>query len=261
MAGALFIGTSGWNYRHWGNDRFYPRTLSQKEWLSFYTRHFFTVELNSTFYRLPSPETFSNWAKTVPAKFVFAVKANRFITHIKRLKEPEQSVRLFLSHLSRLGKKRGPILFQLPPQMKVDPGRLKGLIRCLKKQKGLRIVLEFRHESWLTDEVYELVEDAGWTICLADWPHLKQPPLLAPFCYIRRHGASALYASCYSDEQLAQDADLAMKLAKQGKDVYIYFNNDAQAYAVKNAQTLIRMIKPEYLATGARKKTGGQNWR
>ena len=252
MTGKIFVGTSGWNYHHWGNDLFYPRAISQKEWLAFYARHFSTVELNSTFYRLPSPEIFARWAQTVPAKFLFAVKANRFITHIKRLKEPEQSLRLFLSHLSRLRKKRGPILFQLPPQMKVDPVRLQGMIRCLKRRQGLRVVLEFRHESWFTDEVYELVEDAGWTICLADRPDLKQPPLLGPFCYIRCHGASALYASCYSDDQLAQDAELAMRLAKEGKDVYIYFNNDAQAYAVKNAQTLMGMIPPAYLAPGTK---------
>jgi uncharacterized protein YecE (DUF72 family) len=249
MAGSVFIGTSGWNYRHWRNDRFYPRGLGQKEWLHFYARHFCTVELNSTFYRLPPPETFAHWARTVPAEFVFAVKASRFITHIKRLKEPEESVRRFLSHASRLGKKLGPALFQLPPQMTVDPGRIKGLIQYLKRRKGLKVVFEFRHESWFTNEVYELLEDAGWTICLADWPGLKQSPLLGPFCYIRRHGASALYASCYSDEQLLRDAEFAMRLAKKGKDVYIYFNNDAQAHAVKNAQTLIGMIKPTYLAS------------
>lgn len=250
MAGSVFIGTSGWNYRHWGSDRFYPKGLSQKEWLNFYTRHFCTVELNNTFYRLPPPETFVHWTRTVSANFVFAVKASRFITHIKRLKEPEESVKRFLSHASRLGKKLGPVLFQLPPQMTVEPVRVQGLIQCLKKRKGLRVVLEFRHESWFTNEVYELIEDAGWTICLTDWPDLKQPPLLGPFCYIRRHGARALYASCYSDDQLAQDAELAMRLAKQGKDVYIYFNNDAQAHAVKNAQALVGMIKPGYLAPG-----------
>lgn len=251
MTGRIFVGTSGWNYRHWGDDLFYPRALSQNEWLAFYAGHFGTVELNSTFYRLPSPEIFARWAETVPSRFVFAVKANRFITHIKRLKEPEQSVRLFLSHLSRLGKKLGPILFQLPPQMKADPGRLEGLIRCLKRRRPLKVALEFRHESWLKEEVYKLVDDAGWTLCLADWPDFgREIPVLGPFCYIRRHGATALYAGCYSDEQLAGDAKFAVKLAKQGKDVYIYFNNDAEGYAVKNAQTLIAMIQPKYLAPG-----------
>jgi uncharacterized protein YecE (DUF72 family) len=249
MAGSVFIGTSGWNYHHWRNDRFYPRGLSQKEWLGFYARHFCTVELNSTFYRLPPPQIVTHWARTVPANFVFAVKASRFITHIKRLKEPEESAKRFLSHISRLGKKLGPVLFQLPPQMKVDSERLKGLIQCLKRRKGLRVVLEFRHESWFTDEVYKVIDEAGWTVCLTDWPDLAQPPLPGPFCYIRRHGASALYASCYSDDQLAQDAEFATRLAEQGEDVYIYFNNDAQAHAVKNAQTLIGMINPAYLAS------------
>jgi uncharacterized protein YecE (DUF72 family) len=245
MRGRIFIGTSGWNYRHWGGGIFYPRDRSQKEWLAFYARQFSTVELNSTFYRLPPRETFAKWAKGVPASFVFAVKASRFITHIKRLKEPEESIKLFLSHLSPLRKKLGPVLFQLPPQMKADPQRLRGLIGCFKNRRGLRVVLEFRHESWLTEEVYTLIHDAGWSICLADWPDFgREIPLLGPFCYVRRHGTTALYAGCYSDQQLNEDAKFAAKLAKQGKDVYIYFNNDAKGYAVKNARTLIAMIQP-----------------
>jgi len=257
VTGRIFVGTSGWNYRHWGGGVFYPRGHSQKEWLAFYARHFGTVELNSTFYRLPPRETFANWAKGVPPSFVFAVKANRFITHIKRLKEPEESIRLFLSHLSPLRKKLGPILFQLPPQMKVDLGRLEGLIRCLKRRRDLKVAMEFRHESWLKEEVYNLVDGAGWTVCLADWPDFgREMPVLGPLCYIRRHGATALYAGCYSDEQLAEDAKFATRLAKQGKDVYIYFNNDVEGYAVKNAQTLAAMIQPQYLAPGGWKLAG-----
>lgn len=243
MAGKIFIGTSGWNYRHWADGRFYPPSLSSKEWLSFYAAHFGTVEVNNTFYRLPERQIFSRWAKQVPAGFVFAVKANRFITHIKRLKDPEQSVKRFLSHLSALKKSLGPVLFQLPPQMKVDGVRLEGLIGCLRRRRSLRVALEFRHESWLTDQVYSLVEDAGWTICVADWPKIKRaPPFIGPFSYIRRHGATALYSTCYSDEQLAQDAAMILRQAKEGKDVYIYFNNDAESYAVKNAQTLLSMV-------------------
>jgi uncharacterized protein YecE (DUF72 family) len=248
VAGKIFVGTSGWNYPHWGNGRFYPRSLPQKEWLAFYARHFGTVEINNTFYRLPAPETFIRWSKTVPAKFVFAVKASRFITHVKRLKEPEQSVKLFLSRLSRLRNKQGPILFQLPPRMKVDVGRFKGLIHYLKRRRNLKVAFEFRHESWLTEEVYDFMQDTGWTICLADGQDFSQEiPLIGSFFYIRRHGTTARYASCYSDEQLAEDAKFATKLARQGKNVYIYFNNDAEGYALKNAQTLIGMVQPKYL--------------
>ncbi|MBI4524053.1 MAG: DUF72 domain-containing protein [Deltaproteobacteria bacterium] len=249
MKSSVFIGTSGWNYKHWANGRFYPKGLGQKDWLLFYAGQFGTVELNNTFYRLPSPETFGDWAKTVPASFIFATKASRFITHMKKLKDPEESVSRFMAALSRLGNKRGPILFQLPPQMKADPQRLKGLQRALSRKKGLRVALEFRHESWLTEEIYRLIEAAGWTVCLADAPKFeKEIPLVGPFCYIRRHGATAQYASCYSDEQLAKDAEFIINVAKKGKDVYIYFNNDAEGYAIKNALTLLAMIPDPYLA-------------
>jgi uncharacterized protein YecE (DUF72 family) len=249
MSGSIFIGTSGWNYKHWGNGRFYLPGLAQKNWLSFYASKFGTVELNNTFYRLPSAETFADWARTVPREFVFATKASRFITHIKRLKDPEESVRLFLSRLSRLGKRRGPVLFQLPPQMKADSERLEELHRSLKRSKGLGVVLEFRHESWLTDEIYDLVEKAGWTICLADAPKFtREIPPLGSFCYIRRHGATARYASCYSDEQLSVDAEFITNVAKKRKDVYVYFNNDAEGYAVKNAFTLMEMVPNKYRA-------------
>jgi uncharacterized protein YecE (DUF72 family) len=249
MAGKIFIGTSGWNYKHWMNGAFYPEGLKQSAWLEFYAERFGTVELNNSFYRLPPPETFAAWAKRSPADFIFAVKASRYITHIKRLKDPEESVKLFLKNSSRLGKKLGPILFQLPPRMKVDLARLDGLRRALRRRKGLKIALEFRDESWLTQEVYDAVERAGWTICLADWRDLRRDiPVVGPFCYIRRHGTTAQYASLYSDEQVAADAEFATHIARAGRDVYVYYNNDAHAYALKNAFTLIDRIEPKYLA-------------
>ncbi len=157
-------------------------------------------------------------------------------------------MKLFLKHSARLGKKLGPILFQLPPQMKADVERLKGLIRALSRRKALKITLEFRHPSWFTQEVYDLVADAGWTVCLADMRDLpRDVPVVGPFCYIRRHGATARYASCYSDEQIAADAKFVDEIARQGKPVYVYFNNDANAYAIQNAKTLIGMIERRYL--------------
>jgi uncharacterized protein YecE (DUF72 family) len=249
VRGKIFVGTSGWNYKHWMNGAFYP-SCPQSEWLEFYARHFPTVEINNSFYRLPPPETFAAWARKTPGDFIFAVKVSRFITHIKRLKEPGESVRLFLKNSSRLGRKLGPLLFQLPPQMKLDLDRLKGLIRVLSRRKNLQVTLEFRHESWFTEEVFNVVKKAGWTVCLADWLDAgRDIPVVGPFAYIRRHGRAARYASCYSDAQLKEDAGLAMKTAQQGKPVYIYFNNDARAYAIKNARTLIGMIDPKFLAT------------
>jgi uncharacterized protein YecE (DUF72 family) len=248
VAGKIFIGTSGWNYAHWSKDQFYPRTCPQREWLAYYARHFRTVEINNSFYRLPAPETFTAWSRQVPPDFIFAVKGSRFITHMKKLKEPKQSVKLFLSHSSRLRKKLGPILFQLPPQMKINAPRLKEFIGALSRRKRLRISLEFRHESWFIDEIYDIIEKAGWAICVADGIGAAQEiPVLGPFCYFRRHGTTARYASCYSDDQLRRDAERMMDLAEHGRDVYVYFNNDAQAFAIKNAFTLEKFIDPKYL--------------
>jgi uncharacterized protein YecE (DUF72 family) len=253
MSGKIYIGTSGWNYKHWMNGKFYPRSCPQSEWLAFYARHFGTVEINNSFYRLPPPETFAVWARKSPDDFVFAVKASRFITHIKRLKDPAESVKLFLKNSSRLGKKLGPILFQLPPQMKADAGRLEGLMRALRRRKKLKVAIEFRHETWFTQEIYDLVGRAGWTVCLADWLDAGGDiPVVGSFCYIRRHGRTARYASCYSEKQLREDARLATEVAEQGKDVYVYFNNDAEAYAIRNARTLIGMIDRRYLARSAK---------
>jgi uncharacterized protein YecE (DUF72 family) len=250
VPGKIYIGTSGWNYKHWASGAFYPPSCPQSEWLEVYARRFVTVEINNSFYRLPPPETFAAWARKTPSDFVFAVKVSRFITHIKRLKDPGESVRLFLKNSSRLGKKLGPLLFQLPPQMKLDLDRLRGLMRALGRRKSLKVALEFRHESWFTEEVFNVVKKAGWTVCLADWLDAgRDIPVVGPFAYIRRHGRTARYASCYSDAQLKEDAGLAMKTAQQGKQVYIYFNNDARAYAIKNARTLIGMIDPKFLAT------------
>jgi uncharacterized protein YecE (DUF72 family) len=249
MAGKIFVGTSGWNYKHWMNGAFYPAGLRQSEWLEYYAERFGTVELNNSFYRLPAPETFAAWAKRTPADFIFAVKASRFITHIKRLKDPKESVKLFLAHSAKLGKKLGPILFQLPPRMKADLDRLEGLRRALSRRKHLKVALEFRDESWLTQEVYDAVERAGWTVCLADWRDLPRDiPVLGPFCYIRRHGTTAQYASLYSDEQVAEDAEFAVRVAREGRDVYVYYNNDAHAYALKNAFTMIDRIDAKCLA-------------
>ncbi|HEY3301903.1 MAG TPA: DUF72 domain-containing protein, partial [Candidatus Binatia bacterium] len=236
-------------YKHWMNGAFYPPSCPQSEWLDFYARRFGTVEINNSFYRLPAPETFAAWAKKTPADFIFAVKVSRFITHIKRLKDPRESVQLFLKNSSRLGKKLGPLLFQLPPQMKIDLDRLKGLIRTLSRRRTIKIALEFRHESWFTEEVYDAVDKAGWTVCLADWLDAgREIPVVGPFAYIRRHGRAARYASCYGDAQLREDAGLATKLTREGRDVYIYFNNDAEAYAIRNSRTLIEMIDSKYLA-------------
>ena len=236
MGPKYHIGTSGWVYPHWRNV-FYPPKLPQSKWLEFYTRHFPTVELNNSFYRLPSEKAFSNWRDTSPEGFIYAVKVSRFITHIKRLKEVEEPVETFLSRARYLEEKLGPLLYQLPPNMHRNDERLDGFLSLLPR--GLRHVVEFRHESWLDEEVFDILRRHNIGFCIFDMPGLACPLMAtADFAYIRFHGSSGLYFSCYSGEELE---DWAQKISALGKDlgtVYIYFNNDAQGFAIKNAQTL-----------------------
>ena len=245
MAGQAFIGTSGFSYPHW-KGLFYPQDLRTSEWLCYYSRHFQTVELNNPFYRLPEAAAFEGWRKGTPLGFVFAVKASRFITHIKRLKDPEASVGLFLERAGSLGEKLGPVLFQLPPSWPFNVERLKGFLRYLRGQsvvQKLRAALEVRHKSWLDPKAFTLLEEAGVALCLADWPDLPvEEPIAVDFVYLRRHGPASLYRSCYSEEVLAEEARKVKGWLKSGLDVYIYYNNDAYGYAIENALRLKELV-------------------
>ncbi|MFN3476188.1 MAG: DUF72 domain-containing protein [Candidatus Methylomirabilales bacterium] len=245
MAGRAFIGTSGYSYPHW-RGIFYPQGLRTSEWLQYYSWHFQTVELNNPFYRLPTASAFEGWRKGTPPGFVFAVKASRFITHIKRLKDPEVSVGLFLERASGLREKLGPVLFQLPPSWPFNASRLEGLLRYLRRQsivRRLRAALEVRHKSWLDSKAFTLLEEAGVALCFADWPDLPvEGPVTADFVYLRRHGPASLYSSSYSEEALAEEARKMKGWLKKGLDVYIYYNNDAYGYAIENALRLKALI-------------------
>jgi uncharacterized protein YecE (DUF72 family) len=245
--GSVYIGTSGWNYKHWANGIFYPPGLNQKEWLNYFYKFFNTVEINYTFYRLPSKQVFKKWQDSVPEGFRFIIKANRFITHVKRLKDPESSVRNFLENTSGLGKKLGPILFQLPPSWNVNLERLDNFLRYLTSQKiipELKAALELRNASWAVEETYNLLKTYNIALCFADWPDLIiEQPVTADFVYIRRHGPGDLYSSCYSEKDLDKNKEQIKDWLKQVKEVYVYFNNDWQGYAVKNALTLLEMMK------------------
>lgn len=246
-SGRAYIGTSGWNYPHWGNGVFYPAKLPAAQWLKFYARVFDTVEINNTFYQLPPPNTFSKWFKETPSGFVFALKVNRYLTHIKKLKDPEQSTKKLFNHLSYLKDKVGPLLFQFPPSWRVNLERLTDFFHYLKRQTILpevRAVFEFRHPSWFTPEVLQQINAAGYSLCYADWPIVQLPgtEAQADYVYFRRHGAGQLYGGCYSESALKNDAELCHKFMSAGKDVYIYFNNDANGWAVKNALTLKQLI-------------------
>ena len=238
-----YVGTSGWVYRHW-REVFYPPKLPQSRWLEHYTQHFSTVELNNSFYRLPTQKAFCRWRETSPDGFVYAVKVSRFITHIKRLKDVDEPVETFISRARVLGEKLGPLLYQLPPNMQRNDERLEGFLSLLPQ--GLRHVVEFRHQSWMDEGVFDMLRKHNVGLCVFDMPDLSCPLVAtADFAYIRFHGATGLYYSCYSDEELEDWAGRIAALAKGLDAAYIYFNNDAEAHAVRNAQTLREKLMGE----------------
>jgi uncharacterized protein YecE (DUF72 family) len=231
-----FIGTSGWHYEHW-RGRFYPEKLARTRWLEFYADHFATVELNNSFYRLPSEAAFAGWRDSSPAGFVFAVKASRYITHIKRLKDSQEPLNRFIGRAGNLETKLGPLLYQLPPNMHRNDELLGSFLSILPRE--YKHVFEFRHESWLDEAVFGILRRHGIGFCVFDMPSLKCPLLAtADFAYIRFHGSADLYSSCYSDDELADWAQKLARLAEDLNEVYIYFNNDIDGFAIVNAQML-----------------------
>ncbi len=235
-----FVGTSGWHYDHW-RGLFYPEKLPKSEWLRFYAGHFTTVELNNSFYRLPSETAFINWRDSSSNGFVFAVKVSRFITHIKRLRDVEEPLHNFLVRAALLEDKLGPLLYQLPPNMKRNDDTLEAFLAILPAQ--YHHVLEFRNESWLDEGVFEILRRYNVGLCVFDMPELTCPLVTtSDFAYIRFHGSASLYSSSYSDGELT---DWAKCIAASGQNmakIYIYFNNDAEAYAVRNALTIRQML-------------------
>jgi uncharacterized protein YecE (DUF72 family) len=247
MRGRLFLGTSGYVYPHW-RRRFYPTGLPAREWLPFYARHFATVELNNPFYRLPAKTAFHVWRGAVPSDFVFAVKASRYLTHLKRLKAPRAPLDRLLRRVRPLGPTLGPLLFQLPPQFHRDPERLRTFLGTLQRQShvpGLRAVLEVRHASWLVPETFDLLGKGGVALCLHDaGPGPVLGPLTTDFVYVRRHGPGARYRGSYTEAQLRADARDIRGWLDDGRDVYVYFNNDGGGAAVRNARRLAELLRP-----------------
>lgn len=244
--GRCFIGTSGYVYKHW-RGLFYPQALPARDWLAYYAARFETVELNNPFYRLPTKAVFAAWRRTVPPGFIFAVKASRYLTHLKRLKQPSDPVRRFLTRAAALEGTLGPVLFQLPGQFHVDVDRLRRFLRVLGRQRyvpALRAVLEVRHESWLVPDVFDLLTRANVALCLQDWRAAPvTAPVTADFVYIRRHGTTHRYGGSYSDGMLRGDARQIAEWLREGRDVYAYFNNDGNAYAVRNAERLRQFLQ------------------
>lgn len=228
------VGTSGWHYDHW-QGRFYPERLHRPRWLEYYSQYFDTVELNNSFYRLPSEAAFVHWREVTPQGFCFAVKVSRLITHLKKLRNVAQPLESFLERARLLEAKLGPLLYQIPPSLHRQDELLEEFIRGLPP--GLEHVFEFRHESWLCPEVLAILERHKAGFCIFDMPGASCPVVAtANFAYIRFHGSTGLYSSCYSDEELAVWARRIRGLGVSR--AYAYFNNDAHAFAVRNAQTL-----------------------
>ena len=232
----VHIGTSGWHYKHWLGD-FYPPKFPPAKMLQWYTREFHTVEINNSFYRLPDEKTFREWAARVPPGFLFAVKASRFLTHMKRLKDAKDPIDLFFSRARHLGPHLGPVLFQLPPKWKADPGRLRDFLDVLPKDNSYAV--EFRDDTWYTQEIFRLLQQHNVALCLHDW-HTEAwaQELTANSCYIRFHGTSGRYAGNYPDHLLQDWANKIRGWAHRLTNVYAYFNNDVGGHAIRNARSL-----------------------
>lgn len=243
-SGKLYVGTSGWSYNHW-RGRFYPENLPHSKWLSFYASHFSSVEVNSSFYHLPKPSVFESWAEKTPDNFIFVVKVSRYLTHIKRLKDSLKPFELLLEAAERLGSKLGPFLFQFPPGMKKDIERLGSFLESLSVNFGTnyRYAFEFRDESWFCDTVYNVINNYGCAIVISSSPSFPYHEVVTGnFCYIRMHGGTELYSSNYSENELRKFALMIKENLDRGIDTYVYFNNDANAYAVYNAKTLLTLV-------------------
>ena len=242
----LYIGTSGWSYTSW-RGVFYPPKLAQAGWLLHYAENFDTAEINYSFYHLPRAQTYENWYSKAPRGFVFAVKASRFITHIKRLEGVKESWSTFLEGAVILKEKLGPILLQFPPSFHATPenlDRLSDFLRYATRRPHLRIALEFRHVSCFAAPTIEILKRHQVAMVIPHSTRLSTPEAIAtaPFMYFRFHGPEAMFRSSYPDWQLGQWSRPIRNFLNGGADVYVYFNNDFGGNAVMNARTLRAMV-------------------
>ncbi len=234
------IGTSGWHYNHW-RGRFYPDKLPASRMLSHYAAQFDTVELNNSFYRLPSESAFQDWRDTTPANFRFAVKASRFITHMKKLKDPEPALANFLPRAEILGRKLGPILFQLPPWWELNLERFEAFLEALPR--GHRYCFELRNATWHTPEVFAALRRHKAAFCIYEIAGFQSGhDLTADFAYVRLHGPGRAYQGSYTDATLAEWAQRIQQWQSRLKQIYIYFDNDQEAFAARNALRLKELL-------------------
>ncbi|WP_305909482.1 DUF72 domain-containing protein [Methylomarinum sp. Ch1-1] len=237
----LYIGTSGWSYRHW-KDCFYSG-IARKNWLSYYAEQFSSVEVNGTFYRLQNAQTLRKWFEQTPVDFKFAIKANRYLTHNKKLLEPQQSVLIEKDHASALQQKLAVVLWQLPMSLSKDAARLKMFCQALRQWPEVRHAIELRHPSWFDDETGAILTDADIASCISDagdWPRWDRAS--SNLVYIRLHGKPQTYASRYSPQQMRHWAERIAQCMDQQKQVHVYFDNDAECAAPLNARELQRLL-------------------
>jgi uncharacterized protein YecE (DUF72 family) len=238
--GQTHIGTSGWSYKHWKGP-FYPKSIKEKELLAYYADHFHAVEINNSFYRLPEEKTLRNWMDNVSSDFIFCVKASRYITHLKKLKDVEESLNLFLKRVETLKNKLGPILFQLPPRWRFNQERFFDFLEMLPDHH--RYAFEFRDQSWHNPEALEAMKLMGASFCIYEIDgYISPKEITADFIYIRLHGPGAAYQGNYNAQTLSGWAGAFSSWSDQGNEIFCFFDNDESGYAIQNACNLNRMI-------------------
>lgn len=242
MAGQIHIGTSGWQYDHWIGP-FYPEDLPKKEWLHFYCQRLDTVEINNSFYQQPNDSTIDQWREGTPKDFVFAYKANRYITHMKRLKDPDEPLDKLFAKADLLKRKLGVVLFQCPPNWKFNRQRLETFLKALPRRRKVRFTIEFRDGDWFREETFELLSKYGVAFCIYELAGTISPKeLTTDFTYVRLHGPGGAYQGRYGGQKLSGWAGAFNTWADQGKDVYCYFDNDEKGYATMDAMQMKEML-------------------
>ena len=243
----LFVGTSGWQYGHWKRV-FYPERLPQRMWLQYFAERFQTVEVNNTFYSLPETSVFERWRATTPADFVFALKMSRYLTHLKRLHAPAEPVARFMERAGVLGTKLGPILIQLPPRAQASPQLLEDTL--VRFEPSVRVAVEFRDETWFSQETFDVLERHRAALCLADSPRRKQPiRRTADWGFVRFHEGTGAQAPGYQRDVLGRWVARVAEIWPRDADVYVYFNNDAAGYAITDAVAFAELAAAAGLST------------
>jgi uncharacterized protein YecE (DUF72 family) len=233
------VGTSGWQYPYW-REAFYPAGVAQSRWLEYYATRFSTVEVNNTFYRLPPIETFTSWAARTPDEFVFALKANRYLTHMKRLRDPQEPITRILERAQPLGAKLGPILLQLPPNLKIDLALMDAALSCFPPT--VKVAVEPRNVTWFVDEYPEVLSRHNAASCIAVSPDRETPVLrTADWGYARFHEGQHKPFTTYAKRTLSVWADRLSDLFADAS-VYVFFDNDTNACAPRNAKTLAALL-------------------